>query len=85
MRFVTEVKYLFGYTLLLTFDDGAIKVFDAEPELWGELFEPLKDKAFFKQVSIDCGSLHWPNDADFCPDSLYEHSIPVEQAFRKGA
>ncbi len=84
---VKEVKHLFDYLLLLTFSDGSVKVFDMEPELWGELMEPLKDIELFKQVEIDHGAVRWPNDVDFCPDSLYENAVPIEQVCRawKGA
>jgi hypothetical protein len=85
MHLITEAKYLFGYTVLLTFNDGSIRVFDFEPELRGEVMIPLKDAEYFRQFFLDCGTLCWPNDVDFCPDSLYEHAVPVEQAFKKGA
>jgi hypothetical protein len=44
-------------------------------------FEPLKDIDFFKKVSLDDEkyplSICWPNDADICPDVLYEMGVEV--------
>ncbi|MHC9539185.1 MAG: DUF2442 domain-containing protein [Vulcanimicrobiota bacterium] len=84
---VTEIKHLFDYTLLLVFDDGTVKVLDFEPQLWGEMMEPLKDVNLFKQAYIDNGTVSWPNGADFCPDSLYESAVILKQIIRawKGA
>ena len=56
-------------------DDGEI---DLEPELWGEVFEPLRDPAVFRQFTIDPGfhTLVWPNGADLAPEFLH-HNIRV--------
>lgn len=43
MNFVKNVRYVSGYKLELTFKDGMTGVIDLEHELWGEMFEPLKD------------------------------------------
>ncbi|MDQ7821229.1 MAG: DUF2442 domain-containing protein [Candidatus Eremiobacteraeota bacterium] len=88
MHIVTDVRHISGYILLLTFDDGAVKVFDFEPELWGEVMQPLKDIEIFGQVEIDHGALRWPKyDIDFCPDSLYEAAVPLKRVVEawKGA
>ena len=70
---VTAVKPVKGYRLLLTFEDGTSGEIDLADELWGPVFEPLRDRALFKQVSIDktCGTVVWPNGADFAPEWLY--------------
>jgi hypothetical protein len=71
---VTEVKYVSGYTLQLSFSDGAEGTVDLEDSLWGPVFEPLKDVAMFKQAFLS-SILHtvaWPNDADFAPEYLRE-------------
>lgn len=71
---VTEVKYVSGYTLLLSFSDGAEGTVDLEGALWGPVFEPLKDVGFFKQVFLSpvLHTVAWPNDADFSPEYLRE-------------
>jgi hypothetical protein len=43
-----------------------------ERELYGEIFEPLRDKNLFKQVFLTRRTIEWPNGADFAPEFLLE-------------
>ena len=45
---------------------------DLEAELWGEVFEPLRDVNLFRQVRFDPDSetVVWPNGADLAPEFL---------------
>lgn len=77
MHDVIKAKYLEDYKLLLTFDDKKQKVVDFDKLLnhfQGEIFRPLKKIDYFKKFKInnDIGTVVWPNDADVCPDVLYE-------------
>lgn len=71
---VTDVTYLKDYKLRLAFNNGVIKDVDLSAELYGEIFEPLKDIEFFKQVAVnpDTNTIEWRNGADFAPEFLYE-------------
>ena len=71
---VLAVRYLHDYVLWLRFDDGVEGEVDLAAELWGEVFEPLKDHAFFAKafVNADTGTIEWPNHADFAPEFLRE-------------
>lgn len=71
---ITNVTYLEDYRLQLQFNDGAIKEVDLQNELYGEVFEPLKNLDFFRQVSLNPEShtIEWPNGADFAPEFLHE-------------
>lgn len=71
---VTSVEPLEGFRVHLVFEDGTAGDADLSDELWGPVFEPLKDRALFAQVSVDevCGTIVWPNGADFAPEWLYE-------------
>ena len=62
------------FTMDLTFSDGTRKRVDVRPLLEGPNFEPLHDPAFFAQGVVDpvCGTVVWPNGADFAPEALYE-------------
>ncbi|MFZ5494404.1 MAG: DUF2442 domain-containing protein [Verrucomicrobiota bacterium] len=67
---VTSVRALPKHRLALVFDDGAEGIFDCSGELWGEVFEPLKDPKFFAKVYLDHGAPTWPNGADLDPGRL---------------
>ena len=67
-------EYVGSYRLRLTFSDGKVGDIDLAPELWGEVFEPLKDLELFKSFKVDqeLGTVVWPNGADFAPEFLYQ-------------
>jgi hypothetical protein len=70
---VVEVVPLPNYRLRVVFDDGTTGTISLEEQLFGPMFEPLKEVAFFEQVSIDkFGAICWPNGADLAPDAIYD-------------
>ena len=76
---VVAVKPLDNYRLALLFDNGERRLFDAEPLFSYPAFKPLRKKEFFNAVVVDHGSVLWPNDIDYCPDTLYLESVPVTE------
>ena len=70
---VEQAKYLDGYRVWLTFNDGAEGEIYLSSELDGEIFEPLKDVSFFKSFTLEGHTLSWSNGADFAPEFLREH------------
>jgi hypothetical protein len=77
MPYVTSVRYISGYIVELTFSDGAKGEVDLSGELYGRLFEPLKDVNEFRKVRVenDLSTIVWPNGADLAPDHLYDLMI----------
>jgi len=73
-----EATYQGDYRIWLRFSDGVEGEIDLERELWGEVFQPLKDKARFAELSLDeeLGTVIWPNGADFAPEFLYQQLCP---------
>lgn len=71
---VKSVEYLNDYKLRVEFNDGKIKQVNLNDELYGEIFEPLKDFELFQRVAVnpDTNTIEWPNGADFAPEFLYE-------------
>ena len=65
------------YTLTLTFTNGEVKRFDVKPYLNIGIFQELRDLSVFNSVRPFLGSVQWVNGQDFCPDTLYEESVPV--------
>lgn len=74
MHWITGVKYIDNYKLMVKFENNESKVVDLQPHLDGAIFEPLKDISYFKMVALneDIDTIVWPNNADFSPDFLYE-------------
>ena len=76
---VTAVECIGPRTLRVWFDDDAVKDVDLTGELWGEVFEPLKDPEFFRKawVKPETGTVEWPNGADLAPGFLHERGVSV--------
>ena len=69
---VTAVEYLEDYKLRLQFNNGIEAIVDLELELYGEIFEPLKNQDLFQQVFLTGRTIEWPNGADFSPEFLFD-------------
>ena len=76
---VTGVRVLHPYVIEVTFADGVQRRIDVAPEMYGPVFEPLHDPAYFEQVHVDpdVGTIVWPNGADLSPEFLYTTDAPV--------
>jgi hypothetical protein len=76
---IVEAEVCGPHWLRLAFNDGTRKTVDVSPLLWGPVFEPLRDPARFAEAHLDpvCGTVVWPNGADFAPEALRELS-PIE-------
>lgn len=77
---VASVLPLEDYKLLLSFTNGEKRIFDAKPLLSLKPFKPLQSNQLFKAVKLAYGSVLWPNDIDYCPDTLYAESVPADDA-----
>jgi hypothetical protein len=79
---VTDVEIIDGYRLRLAFSDGAVGEIDLAEELWGEVFEPLREEALFRQARVDpeLGTVVWPNGADLDPESLRANVHLIKRA-----
>lgn len=83
MMFATTIKvekanHLSGYQIELSFSNGYQGRVDLKDEIWGEVFEPLKDVEYFKAFSKDRWTIGWDCGADFAPEFLYELSLKQE-------
>lgn len=79
---VKSVRPNHDFTLTLTFTNHEVRVFDVKPYLNRGIFKELKDSRTFNAVRPFLGSIQWPNGQDFCPDTLYHQSIPIENDTR---
>lgn len=70
------------HTLTLQFVNGEVRVFEMIAYLGYPVFEPLRNIGFFKLARAAHGTVVWPQDIDFDPDTLYLESraITTQQA-----
>ncbi len=71
---VKEAKHLHDYVIWLRFNDGAEGEVNLKDELYGEIFELLKDLKMFKSFRVDpiLETIVWENGADLAPEFLYD-------------
>ena len=71
-----QAKYAGDYQIKVWFDDGHSGIIDMQNELWGEVFEPLKELSLFRSFKLDpeLHTLVWPTGADLAPEFLYERA-----------
>jgi hypothetical protein len=79
---VSAVEVLDAARLRVVFTNGVSREVDLSAELHGEVVEPLRDPAVFRQVQVneDIGTIEWPNGADFAPEYLIEIGRDVSAA-----
>lgn len=82
---IVSAEVVGDHHLRLEFDDRTRKTVDVSPLLEGPVFEPLHYLGYFARVVVDpvCGTVVWPNGADFAPEALYD--LPNEEAARKAS
>jgi hypothetical protein len=76
---INKIERLNDYNLELFFNDNTKLLFDLSPYFHKDsVFNQLMDKQLFNQVQIsdDGRSLIFPNELDFCADSLWLKAHP---------
>jgi hypothetical protein len=70
---VTQAAIVRDYVIHLRFADGTEGDISFEKDLEGEVFEPLRNAAYFQRFRLhpELHTLVWPNGADFAPEFLY--------------
>ncbi|HEY6010790.1 MAG TPA: DUF2442 domain-containing protein [Nitrospirota bacterium] len=69
-----EAKYIDGYTMELTFENGRKGTVDFSDYVKkGGVFGRFSDLSYFKSFSInkELGVLCWPDGLDIAPETLY--------------
>ena len=74
---VIAFEILPEYRIKVTLADGRQGVFDAKPYLDRGIFKELKDYNYFRRARIECGTITWPNEQDFSPETI---AIKMERA-----
>lgn len=77
---VKKCKYLDGYRLELTFDDGSKGIADLEAEIHrGKAYAEIRDPKKFRRAKVEDGTVMWSDDLDIAPERLYAlaHELPI--------
>jgi hypothetical protein len=84
---VTGVAVIGDHRLRLLFEDGTVGDVSFGDDEWTGVFEPLRDPGRFAKVTVEHGTIVWPEDGlDMAPEPLYEaareHSLVRAAATR---
>lgn len=74
---VKDVTAKSDYTLVITFENGEKRVYNALPLLSKPIFAQLNNRSFFMKARAAYGTVIWNEDIDIAPEHLYECSTPV--------
>lgn len=77
---VKEVHPEDDFKLRVIFTDASSGIFDCSPYLSIGVFRELQDPAYFNQVTVQGGTVVWPHEQDFCPDTIYVESVKLNQS-----
>ena len=73
MNDVVKIEYKGDFVYHIVFDDGKNGDIDFSEYIGnGPVFEPFRDRTFFRRAKIEGGTISWPNGADIAPETLYE-------------
>ena len=69
---VTGAEVIGDHALRLTFEDGTVGDVSFDESYWTGVFKPLRDPQRFAKVSVEGGTIVWPEDGlDMAPEPLY--------------
>ncbi len=69
---IVGVAVIGDHKLRLLFEDGTVGDISFEGDPWNGVFAPLRDPARFAKVTVEHGTLCWPDDGlDWAPEPLY--------------
>lgn len=67
---VIDFEILADYEIKITLSNGKKGIFDVKPYLEKGIFTELKDYNYFKKVKIQFGTITWPHEQDFSPETM---------------
>ncbi len=67
---VIDFEILPDYKIKVTLSTGKTGIFDVTPYLDKGIFVELKDYNYFKRARIEFGTIVWPNEQDFSPETI---------------
>ena len=74
---VIDFEILPGHRIKVTLSNGRKGIFDVKPYLDRGIFKELKDYSYFRRARVEFGTITWPNEQDFSPETI---EIKMEEA-----
>ena len=71
-KWITSAKYISGYRIAPEPNGGTSGEVYFEGQLQEAIFQPLREKKYFKNFKLGDWTIEWENGADFAPEFLYE-------------
>ncbi len=71
---VIKVRAIGKSFLYLKFNSGESGLFDVKNYWNSSFFSELQDTNYFKRVKVWNGTVQWPHEQDFAPETLYLES-----------
>lgn len=79
---IIEVKALDNYLIYLKYITNEEKIYNMETIInKNKFYANLKDKAYFKNVTIRGDSIEWKNGEDVAPENLYYNSVNIKEFY----
>ena len=70
-KWITSAKYISGYRNTLEFNNGTSGEVNFEGQFQEAIFQPSREKKYFKNFKLGDWTIEWKNGADFAPEFLY--------------
>ena len=67
---VIDFEVLSDYKIKIILSNGNKGIFDVKPYLEKGIFKELKDYNYFKMARIEYGTITWPHEQDFSPETI---------------
>lgn len=67
---VIDFEILSDHRIRVILSNGKKGIFDVKPYLDRGIFQELKDYDYFNRARIEWGTITWPNEQDFSPETI---------------
>lgn len=67
---IVHFEIMTDHKIKVTLSNGKRGIFDVKPYLDRGVFKELKDYEYFRRARIEFGTLTWPNEQDFSPETI---------------
>jgi len=74
---IIHFEIMTDHRIKVTLSNGKSGIFDVRPYLDRGIFKELKNYDYFRRARIEFGTLTWPNEQDFSPETIESKMQPV--------